>query len=205
MGIAVVQSVENVAILLSGSLIHVFLTIKVAIIRCVKRCWCQVAPMAVSIKPSFRKKNLAWRNDFKWRSTNSNTTWLVTRLPQIVYSLVWVLWEEGRVEHEVCVYVCVWGGMTKFFRHCDVSAWVYWLSSCFGVYCIYIYIYISIACNGPCALSCIEKWHKKVYIIIIIIHLGVMSDADIRPYQLYSYFSQKPRCIFLQVHNLIVH
>ena len=47
-----------------------------------------------------------WRNDFKWRSTNnSNTSWLVTRLPQIVYSLVWVLREEGRVEHEVCVYM----------------------------------------------------------------------------------------------------
>ena len=34
---------------------------------------------------------------------------IVTRLPQIVYSLVRVLREEGRVEHEVCMCVCVGG------------------------------------------------------------------------------------------------
>ena len=34
----------------------------------------------------------------------------------------------------------------------------------------FFFVYISIyTCNGPCALSCIEKWRKKVYIIIIII------------------------------------
>ena len=39
-----------------------------------------------------------------------------------------------------------------------------------GLLCVYIDI-----CNGPCALSCIEKWHKKLYIIIIII---MREEAD---------------------------
>ena len=44
----------------------------------------------------------------------------------------------------------------------------------FSGFIVCIYLYKNYACNrpcalGPCALSCIKKWHKKEYIIIIII------------------------------------
>ena len=63
-----------------------------------------------------------------------STCMCVCAYDSVAYSLGWVLREEGRVEHEVCVYVCVYvcvgggcvcggggGGTQKCFRLCDVS------------------------------------------------------------------------------------
>ena len=45
-----------------------------------------------------------------------------------------------------------------------------------------MYISILYACNGPCALSCIEKWHKKVYIIIYYYYYYVTLSVGLSLY-----------------------
>ena len=47
-----------------------------------------------------------------------------------------------------------------------VHNYVLWLPVLYFLGLLYDYID---TCNGPYALSCIEKWHRKMYIIIIII------------------------------------
>ena len=43
-----------------------------------------------------------------------------------------------------------------------------------GLLCVYT-VYID-TCNGPCVLSCMEKWHTQMYINIIIIIIIIIGE-----------------------------
>ena len=77
-----------------------------------------------------------------------------------------------------------------------VHNYVLWLPVlyCLGLLCVYIYID---TCNGPCALSCIKKWHNKMYIIIIIIIRSVRRPVhtQLKPGPLLLYYYSVYLCV----------